>query len=443
MASFMVVKDYATEVMSSLGVKLSKTSKITCYTEVGLKNNAESKIRPDGLIVITTGNKEWRALIEAKVGNTELDKEQIERYLDLAKELNIDAVITISNQFTSDPKNHPVTISGHKVRSVSLYHWSWAYLMSEAVMWVKYHGVSDPEQAFILEELVRYLEHDSSGVTSIDRVNAEWKEVCSAIQNRLPLNKNAEMVRQSAGTWHQLARSISLKLSLKIGRSVSIHIPKNLRDDNEARIRESSEQLVNDKTLDCHFDVPNAASRIKLTADFGSRTICCSMRIKAPEDKATAKGRINWVVNQLKKSENQQILIKAIWPSRTVDTYANLKQLREDDFKAILGDVRKDLLPTAFEITLSKDLAGKFSGAKAFVDELEPLILSFYKDVGQNLREWVASAPKIRPVEELAEIPNELSIESNVITANVTQLEVAAQVESLPDEEIIQQAKEV
>ncbi len=47
----------------------------------------DKKARPDGLILVSTGDKIWSAMIESKIENAELKKEQIEEYLDLAKSL--------------------------------------------------------------------------------------------------------------------------------------------------------------------------------------------------------------------------------------------------------------------------------------------------------------------------------------------------------------------
>ena len=95
--------------IGSLGQRVGVRTKIETYTEVVCANrSAAQKDRPDGLIVVRTGSREWRALVEAKVGSTELDAEQIEKYRLLAKENDIDCVISISNQFATTPSNHPV-----------------------------------------------------------------------------------------------------------------------------------------------------------------------------------------------------------------------------------------------------------------------------------------------------------------------------------------------
>ena len=48
-----------------------------------------SRDRPDGLIVIKTGSREWRALVEAKVGSQTLKVDQIEKYRAIAKEQKV------------------------------------------------------------------------------------------------------------------------------------------------------------------------------------------------------------------------------------------------------------------------------------------------------------------------------------------------------------------
>jgi hypothetical protein len=150
LASFMVVPEFTREVLSDAGAPVGKRIKIVCYTEVTFKNNEKTKgPRPDGLVIITSGSKQWTALIESKIGNADLTTEQVEEYLDLAKSHRINALITISNQFATTPSHHPVKVSKNKLRSVELYHFSWLSLKSKAVLLTSNKSVDDPEQAYI------------------------------------------------------------------------------------------------------------------------------------------------------------------------------------------------------------------------------------------------------------------------------------------------------
>ncbi|MFT6489507.1 MAG: hypothetical protein ACJAXQ_000277 [Parvibaculaceae bacterium] len=397
LAAFMSVDEFAKSLLDSVGVRLGKTSKVECFTEIVFRNKdrAASNLRPDGLIVVTTGKKQWSALIEAKIGKAELLADQVESYLDLAKEHKIDAVITISNQFAASATHHPLTLKKTKTRNVDLFHWSWTYLIAEAVMWVKYHGVTDPDQAYILEELVRYLQHDSSGVLSFDRMNSTWKDVCSSVQNRITLKKNSVEVLDSVGSWHQFVRNLSLLLSLAIGENATIYLKKAHRDDANKRLEDDASQLATEQQLTVEYDVPDAASRIKLVADVGTRSVMISMRLKAPDERSTSKGRINWFVGQLKQTTHPDIAIRASWPSRAPDTMASLSAIREHGIDVLLCD-NASLKPIAFEVVLMRDLGAKFKGARTFIQESEPLLLEFYEQAGQHLKDWVAPPPKVK-----------------------------------------------
>lgn len=46
----------------------------------------DKKVFPDGLIRVKRGSKIWTALIEVKTGNNELQRKQLENYLDVARE---------------------------------------------------------------------------------------------------------------------------------------------------------------------------------------------------------------------------------------------------------------------------------------------------------------------------------------------------------------------
>ncbi|MDB2414171.1 hypothetical protein N9W34_00190 [Rickettsiales bacterium] len=397
LAAFMSVNEFAKGLLDSIGIRLGKTSKVECFTEIVFQNKDKtaSKIRPDGLIVVTTGKKQWTALVEAKIGKAELTAEQVESYLDLAKEHKIDAVITLSNQFSATPTHHPITVSKNKLRSVGLYHWSWTFLITEAVMWVKYHGVTDPDQAYILEELVRYLQHDGSGVLSFDSMNGTWKDVCAAVQNRISLKKTSPEVLDSVASWHQLSRNLSLHLGLAVGANVGIFLKKAHKDDSKKRLDDDAALLVSEQLLITEFDVPAAAGRIKFAADVEKRCVVVSMRLRAPEERATTKGRINWLTSQLKKATNPDLSVRAIWPSRAADTMALLSEINEKGADALLCE-NNSLKPVSFEVVLTRDIGAKFKGSRTFIQESGPLLMEFYEQAGQHLKEWVASAPKIK-----------------------------------------------
>ncbi|MCP4123650.1 MAG: hypothetical protein GY751_18020 [Bacteroidetes bacterium] len=429
LASFMVVPIFAKEVLADAGAPVGKRLKVQCYTEVTFKTTEkEKKPRPDGLIIITNGSKSWTALVESKIGNSELSKEQVENYLDLAKQYGINAVITISNQFATTPTHHPVKVAKNKVRSVELYHFSWLSLKSKAVLLTGNKRIDDPEQAYILSELVRYLDHDSSGVSSLTKMPVHWKNACNSIQQGAVLNKTSEFVEQSVSGWHQLLRHLSLNLSVVIGEPVKIALTRAREKNPELNFVEDCSHFSKESSLHAEFDIPHAASRLLFTADFLRRTINISMKLEAPKDRSRATASINWITRQLKSKEAKNVSVRAYWPKRIPMTAAPLEEVIENPSAIIPSGTSE--LPTFLEVIRVVDLAARFKGSKTFVEDSSKEFPLFYQDVGQHLNKWVAKAPKVKE-SKIAEsmIPTILTVSSEIVLTeksgdiNDTQIE--------------------
>ncbi|NQV20000.1 MAG: hypothetical protein HQ511_01140, partial [Rhodospirillales bacterium] len=176
LATLSAVDEYGRGLLKAIGAPVGKSSRIETFTEVvfeGQRN--DKKYRPDGLILVRMGKNIWSAIVEAKIGNAQLSVEQVEAYLDIARAVGADAVITLSNQFVAIPTHHPLQIKKNKLQRVGLFHWSWTFLLTEAVIRESSKSISDPDQAYLLSEMIRYLEHDSTGVSGFDRMPTTWK----------------------------------------------------------------------------------------------------------------------------------------------------------------------------------------------------------------------------------------------------------------------------
>jgi len=394
LASFMVVPGFAKQVLAAANSPVGKRVKVTCYTEVVFKTKGERRPRPDGLIVVTNGSTTWTALVEAKIGNADLKQEQVEEYLDVAKALGIDAVITISNQFSTLPTHHPLSISKQRTRAVGLFHFSWLSLVSQAGMVSEGQHIDDPEQSYILNELVRYLQHESSGVTALTSMGKAWKELCNEILQGTPINRKASYVEESVASWQQLLRYLSIRLSVSIGKCVTVNLSRARANDASANFEEDVSSLLKDNALTTEFDIPNAASRVSFTADILRRTIVFSMKLVAPKDKSRATASINWFTRQIKGVEEEGLTVRAHWPKRIRMTSAPLGAALEDP-KVLIPENVSDL-PVALEVVRIVDLAARFKGSKTFVEEAEKTFPEFYRSVGQRLLPWIAKPPKVK-----------------------------------------------
>mgnify|MGYP006899610605 FL=1 len=158
-------------------------NKLNTFIEVSFELQDGRKVRPDGVIQTSRGTRTWTALVEVKTGTNDLEKEQIEAYLDLAKEQEYDCVITISNQIAKIPGEHPVDIDKRKAKKVALHHLSWSRVITMAVLQKSHYGVADPDQAWILGELIRYLQHPNAGSIDFCDLGEHWVKVRDAVKH--------------------------------------------------------------------------------------------------------------------------------------------------------------------------------------------------------------------------------------------------------------------
>jgi hypothetical protein len=156
---------------------------LEAFIEVPFKLG-DKQLFPDGLIRISRGQRLWTALVEVKTGSNRLQAEQLENYLDVAREQGFDAVITISNEVPPLAGQHPTAIDKRTLKKVALHHLLWTEILTLAVMQKEFRGVADTEQAWILGELIRYLEHPKSGAMGFDDMGPAWVPGTRVMRNQ-------------------------------------------------------------------------------------------------------------------------------------------------------------------------------------------------------------------------------------------------------------------
>jgi len=393
LAVISAVPPFAGRLLSQVGQRLGTRSSVSTYTEVVFKDESQwgNADRPDGLIEVSTGKRKWTALIESKIGGNTLDRDQIERYLRLARDNSIDSVITISNEFAAIPAHHPISISKTLTKKVSLYHFSWTTILTEAVLMHEQSLISDLEQAFLLREFIRFFSHPSAGVKGYISMPEEWSAAVENIRAGGNVQKG-EIGRNITKGWHQELRDLSLLMSRIVGCHIIVKINRAHTADVEQRVRDDLESLCEKGRLEAVLEIPDAASDLQIDADLRSRSLRISMCLDAPKDKKTNKARVNWLLRQIKDIDPTGVSIGLIWASRASTTVLSLYELRAhpDNFGVGAGGsgVR------AFEVILASDSARRFMGRRTFIDEIERLAPIYYEQIGQHLQAWKASPPK-------------------------------------------------
>ncbi|MGK5682416.1 hypothetical protein [Actinoplanes sp. URMC 104] len=99
---------------------------------------------------------------------------------------------------------------------MALYHLPWSEVLTVAVMPKEYRGVADTDQAGILGELIRYLEHPRSGVLEFSDMGSPWVGVREAVPAGT-LHASNPGASAVAGRFDALVRFDGLKLGRQLG----------------------------------------------------------------------------------------------------------------------------------------------------------------------------------------------------------------------------------
>jgi hypothetical protein len=371
--------------------------RIQSFTEIRFVDEDTKLSIPDGAVVIERGKARWVCLIEVKTAGAELRPEQVERYLELARANGFDAVLTVSNQITASPVESPIPIDPKKLKKVALRHLSWWQVMTEARVEHKHRGVNDPDQAWILGELIAYLDHERAGAGGFDDLGDKWVSVRDGAREAT-LKASDPAVRDVASRWEQLVGYLSLGLTQDLGRQVEPMWPRKLDPGERRELHVRS--MVDQGKLLATIRVPDAAGAIDLEADLRGRRFRTSIVVTAPKE-GRPMTRINWMLRQL-ATANDDLLIEVRYPNQKEPTSCSLKDAKAKPDRLLYAiDLKRE--PISFRLAMSKDLGmkrGRLAGS--FVLESKNQTSDFYRSIVQGLRGWAAVAPKLPAATDLA-----------------------------------------
>lgn len=382
---------FAQCILGTAGLRVGARTRIRTFTEIVLRDASEIRNRPDGLIVVETGKTTWTALVEAKIGKAELDADQVARYLDAAKANQIDAVITMSNQFVARADVSPLVLPKNTLKKAGLFHWSWTWIRTQCDLIAHQKEVEDHEQAFLLREFQRLLQHPTTGIERFTQMVPNWKTVVQAVSMQEALKRTSPEVEETVAAWFQELRDMSLLLSSHVGQPVTEKIDRNLLVEPSARLKEGCRRLAEENRLAGSFVVPAAASEIEVCADLARRSIMFGMKLKAPQDRKSTRARVNWLLRMLKE-DDPRLAIRAHWPGRRQPSQKDVSVLRADP--DAIDEEKSEATPHAFDVLLVDLDAKRFAGRRTFIETLEACSQDFYDLVGQNLRAWQTPPPK-------------------------------------------------
>lgn len=398
LAVLSIVRDLSHKLLTPMGASSAGKASVETFTEVTLKANGKS-VRPDGLVRVTYGKRSFTALVEVKTGDNRLEKDQVNAYWQAAREAKFDHVITISNEIAASGF-HPVQgLRVQKNSPVQVSHLSWVRILSTALRLKNHKGVDDPEQAWILGELVRYLEHHASGVMQMADMGSDWTTIRDGARAGT-LNKRTDGLKEVAAKIDEMFTFASLVLSSEIGEDVDVVLSKAMKD-HATRLDTFTRAMIDGEPVEGTLRIPHTAGDIKTSIDLRAQQMTASITVKAPEDKG-ARGRIGWILGQLGESDDD-VVIESYARNARVPIAASVGDAREDR-GVLLADDRTE----AYRFVLMKRVPmphGRKSSARkaGFVDGYMSMFADFYENVVQGVTPWQPPAPKRKPIETAPE----------------------------------------
>lgn len=408
LSALRLVKEYRNLISDPIG--LSKSGSIYCFTEVSFPvvfadDDLKKKSRFDGLVLVVSGGKiKDAAIFEMKQGKNEVEADQIERYLDMAKTLGIPRLVSVSNQFVTKPSDYPIDISKPKKCPVNLYHYSWMFVTYIAEILLKDNdtNIADDDQKLIMSEVVKYL-YGTQGISTFDSMNVDkWKDVVSDLASTTSLKTEFKKQRESiVRDWIQEEKSLALKLSsLLSGKEyTTVDCEKKKYGDVQERIKAETEVLNANRTLNSTFKIKNGVAPLNVEVDFQFKIIKVSMLISVPTDKKSS-GKLAYVRKYIKKAQANCSDFSCV--ERSINCVLKSKSKRIDDLKYTLKefmDTESVVIPKEFdfqnvEILLEYDMGRDIQSPSRFVSILEKETTDYYVNLMQYFEKWVSETPK-------------------------------------------------
>ncbi|MFY9487161.1 MAG: hypothetical protein WAP35_00485 [Solirubrobacterales bacterium] len=385
LAVMMAVPEFGQEIVSSIG---GPKGRISTFTEIQLKESSGKRCIPDGAIICERGKNKWCALVEVKTGTAKLQSDQVSKYLDLARDNGFDAVLTISNQITAKRTDHAVVVDKRKLKSVNLLHISWWRILTAAIVQFRHKGVSDPDQAWILGELIAYLDNDRSGASGFQGMGDNWVSVRDAAAQRT-LRASDKGASDVAHRWDQFLDYLALSLTQDLGREVSP--VRDRKSTPEERYAAYVKEMTATGSLSGSIKVPDAIAPIQITVDLRAKVVETSISVKAPTT-GRAQTKINWILRQLKNAPTD-LRIDARFANTRETTSEMLVRAREDSAPLLFpNDTKRD--PRFFDLALARKMGLKRGiDAGSFSRETRRQLVIFYRDLVQDLKAWQTPPP--------------------------------------------------
>ena len=169
----------------------------------------------------------------------------------------------------------------------------------------EFRGIADPDQAWILGELIRYLEHTRSGALEFDDMGESWTGVRDSVAAGT-LRATDKGIPTVVARFDALLRFTSLSLGRRLGTEVVPVLSRKELADPSLRTAALTQQLAGTGQLTGVIRIPDTIGHLIITADLRASTVTCHVDIDAPRE-GRPTTRVNWLVRQLKNTPTARV----------------------------------------------------------------------------------------------------------------------------------------
>jgi stress response protein SCP2 len=359
------------------------------FTEVSLPHG-DTPRRPDGAIRVERAGKLWTALVETKTNGNPLKPQQVQDYMDIAARRGYEAVITLSNDVALEGRPLvDVKIDGRRKHKVTLWHLSWAEVTHQAQMLIRHEGVGNAAHAWLLHELLHYLQHEHSGCHGFQNMGPAWVPVRRGIDEET-LCKGDQRAVEVAESWERLVRQVCLRLGGELGQKVLPVQRAKRGTDPQARRIALADSFCESGRLHAEIRIDGTPGIMALVADLRTGRLRTSIDIPAAEQGYP----LTWakrLIRQLAQAP-ADLHIETLVEGEGGGPRGTLERLRPEPADIIPKD---NAQVTGFRLSLLKGMGSARGNAESgFIRSVDDAVDRFYASVVAHLERRQVRGPR-------------------------------------------------
>ena len=349
--------------------------------------DSEKNVVPDALIVKDfPKNNSWAAIFEFKVGHARIDESQIEQEYLFATRNNIQALITVSNEFTATPSHIPYKIKTNS--KVALYHFAWVTIQTIVHVLLTDEGNSlAPMEKVLLSQFQYFMQVKESGCLRFTKMPNGWSSFVNDVNNRTLECNN--LIDSMVCAWHQKVEDLCLELA-RISNQPNIElVTRRLKLSNKERIQQTKERLLKQSIFNTAIDIPLLPFPVEIEVNLGSKRIYFKTCTTAPGNVKTPKGALGWLRKGLSEIDTNVVHLESVklevrWINTRKKTSGILKDLFEKNTVVFLNNMKGRKIKE-FTLIYCVNLEGSFKSNRKFISILDKETKNFYRELCYHL----------------------------------------------------------